>query len=508
MIYNINKKKYFISIETKLFNDLEQTVTKHNLNYSKNDNNIIKMDKAVFLIDFINYQKNIRKDHITANGYIRIFSRILNDYLQKELKKYKDFLITHKYIKISPYDDKLSQSYGYKISFNYNSDELDKVKREYIVYDFLSLTYEQVLIKYFEKNAQIEQKKKSADRNTRHLTKWINAENIQIDWQAAFNFIDSNESLCTDQKVQYSYTVNRIRFSQWYYLRSTNDNRLHSNLTNMPSILRQFLSHKGQELVSLDVKTSQPFILAGVFNLIIERKEDKLDMLKQGIRGADVKRKFNTVMNSISLESTTITDFEAYKNLVCYNDIYSYIGANLSDSFISSIKSNSPKGEYMDKVYSQALEYKTMTYFKDLRSYCKVLVLEYMYCAIEASSNRLKEMKRIYPDAVNKFIYDFKFCDELNIPKRQGKRKRTKIQCEKIDKSKKLFAKFLQQLEAYIIIDVITKELSTIYPEMFMATIHDSIVVPKEYEIKSKAFLQKRLHDLLGIEAEIKSENW
>jgi hypothetical protein len=46
------------------------------------------------------------------------------------------------------------------------------------------------------------------------------------------------------------------------------------------------------------------------------------------------------------------------------------------------------------------------------------------------------------------------------------------------------------------------------YPEMFMATIHDSIVVPKEYEIKAKAFLQRRLYELLGIEAEIKSENW
>ena len=92
MIYNINKKKYFISIETKLFNDLEQTVNKHNLHYSKYDNNIIKMDKAVFLLDYINFQKSYRKDDITENGYIRIPSEILNIYLQKELKKYKDFL--------------------------------------------------------------------------------------------------------------------------------------------------------------------------------------------------------------------------------------------------------------------------------------------------------------------------------------------------------------------------------------------------------------------------------
>lgn len=500
----IFKKKYFITIETKLFNDLEQTVNKHNLHYSGDDINKIMMDKAVFLLDYINFQKSYRKDDITENGFIRIPAEFLNDYLQKELKKYREFLKEYNYIEILPYNDELS--YGYKICFNYNSDELDKVKREYIVYDFLSVTYEQVLIKYFEKNAKIEQKKKSADRNTRHLTKWINEENIQIDWLAAFNFIENSKSLNADQKEHYSYTVNRIRFAQWNYVRSTSDNRLHSNLTNFPSILRQFLSHKGQELVSLDVKTSQPFILAGVFNLIMERKGDKLDMLKEGIRGMDVKEKFAAVMNSITLEPLTITDFEAYKNLICYNDIYSYIGANLSDSFISSI--TSPGGEYQGKVYNSSLKRQTTTYYKDLRSYCKVLVLEYMYCSIESSSKGLKEMKRIYPDAVNKFIYDFKFCEELNIPKRQGISRRTKIQRAKIVKSKKLFAKFLQQLEAYIILDVITKELSKMYPDMFMATIHDSIVVPKEYEIEAKAFLHKKLYDLLGIEAEIKSENW
>jgi hypothetical protein len=508
MIYNQNKKQFFMIIQNELFNDLEQTVEEHNLHLTEDDEDIIRMDKAVFLLDYINYQKSYRLDDVTENGYIRIHSKFLNLYLQKELKKYREFLKKNSYIKIFPYYTEGSQSYGYKVSYIKNPKKLDKGKSEYIVYEFLDKNYEQTLLKSYEKNAQIMHKKEVADRNTKHLTKWINEENIQVDWLSAFKFIENAKSLSIEQKEQYSYSINRIRFHQWYYLRSCNDNRLHSNLTNFPSILRQFLSHKGQELVSLDVKTSQPYLLAGIFNLFIEKKRDKLELLKQGLRGKEVKGKFGSLMNSISLEPLTITDFEAYKNLVCCNDIYSYIGANLSASFISSIKSTSPEGEYKDKVYNPILSRNTTTYYKDLRSYCKVLVLEYMYCSIESSSKRLKEMKQIYPDAVNKFIYDFKFCKELNIPKRQGIRKRTKIQREKIVNSKKLFAKFLQQLEAYIILDVITKELSKIYPEMFMATIHDSIVVPKEYEIEVKAFLQKKLYEILGIEAEIKSENW
>ena len=86
--------------------------------------------------------------------------------------------------------------------------------------------------------------------------------------------------------------------------------------------------------------------------------------------------------------------------------------------------------------------------------------------------------------------------------------KRSKRQNTKIDKSKKLFAKFLQQLEAGIILDTITKELSMIYPNMFMVTIHDSVTVPKNYETRIKSYIQKRLFEILGIEAEIKSAVW
>ena len=41
-----------------------------------------------------------------------------------------------------------------------------------------------------------------------------------------------------------------------------------------------------------------------------------------------------------------------------------------------------------------------------------------------------------------------------------------------------------------------------------MATIHDSITVPLEFEGTVKRFLKKRLFELFGIEAKVKSEIW
>jgi hypothetical protein len=158
-------------------------------------------------------------------------------------------------------------------------------------------------------------------------------------------------------------------------------------------------------------------------------------------------------------------------------------------------------------VYKPSLKYAIKTDFRDLRTYCKVLTLEYMYCSVDSSKKALNQIKRIYPNGVNKFIYLFKYCKELKLPK-SGKKKRNKRQNTVIDRSKKLFSKFLQQLEAGILLDTITKELSVIYPNMFMVTIHDSITVPKEYETRVKEFLQKRLFEIFGIESEIKTEYW
>ena len=248
-------------------------------------------------------------------------------------------------------------------------------------------------------------------------------------------------------------------------------------------------------------------MLAGLFNLMIEKKGDRLDWLKKGLKSKQVKDKFTIVMNSIAFEPLVTTDFRGYIKLICEGDIYSHIATNLDSSFIKGIKHKWKSG-YVDSAYVPSAGYKVKKYYKDLRSYCKILVLEYMYCSTESQSKRLKQIKRIYPNAVNKFIYDFKYCNEIDKLKKQGKRKRTKVQAYKIDRAKKLFSKFLQQMEAYLILDVITKEISEIYPEVFMATIHDSIIVPIEYQTEIKEFLNKRLFEIFNIRAEIKCEVW
>ena len=84
----------YIRIEQNLFDSLEMTVEVHNKHYAPEDENKICMDKAVFLINYIILKKFQNKDNL-VNGYVRLYSKFLNDYLKDELKKYRVFLKTN-----------------------------------------------------------------------------------------------------------------------------------------------------------------------------------------------------------------------------------------------------------------------------------------------------------------------------------------------------------------------------------------------------------------------------
>ncbi len=485
---------FYIFLEKNLFLYLEKTVEEYNKYFGVGDSTKIAIDKAVFFTYYILNQASYRRKEL-VEGYVRIPSSILNKYLKKELHKYATFLKSKGILSVIPYSKKKSESFGYKILPT--PPKVNKEKIIYEKYEFINMTYEKYLTKIIQKDNK--HKQKQADRKTKHLTKWLNAKEIQIDWHLAFDYIE-NSKMSDDKKCQYSYSVNRIRFKQLTYSRSGEDNRLHSNLTNLPSGLREYLKHKDEKLVSLDIKSSQPYLLAGIFNLIINKRKEKIEKLKRGLKSKDIQDKLTSIMNSISLQTSVLEDFKLYIKLICDDDIYTFIGQHLDTNFKEKIKF---KNGYRDKVYCPNLGHKKTTYFKDLRSYCKMLTLEFMYCSLNNNSRRIKEIRSIYPKEVVRFIEMFKYHKALD-----KKTVNTKREKQQIDKAKKMFPKFLQQLEAFIILDVITKELSNLFPEMFIATIHDSIIVPKTYEHKVKEFLEKRLFELLEIRAEIKVEYW
>src|SRR5690554_4446241 len=111
-------------------------------------------------------------------------------------------------------------------------------------------------------------------------------------------------------------------------------------------------------------------------------------------------------------------------------------------------------------------------------------MLEYLYCSPESSEKRYLEIRRIFPKSVNDFIDEMKADNKKNFPI------------------------ILQNIESHLFLDIIAKEIASERPSLFIATIHDSIIVPEgneDYVTRKMAEVLIRTFKLIP---EVKQECW
>lgn len=83
---------------------------------------------------------------------------------------------------------------------------------------------------------------------------------ITIDKELAMRYIKTVSKDLGKHKTDY-YKMSVELFDQKYFKVDTTGNRLHTNLTNLPSPLRRFLRASDKRLVQIDIKSSQPTFL-------------------------------------------------------------------------------------------------------------------------------------------------------------------------------------------------------------------------------------------------------
>jgi len=331
------------------------------------------------------------------------------------------------------------------------------------------------------------EEQKRADRSCGHLTKWLHPQYLSIKYSEAINFVDDLQYKGDYSDGQYSKRLQKIELIDKGYIsykREGNDKRLHSVLTNMPKDLRPYLLFEDEHLISLDLKSSQPFMLAGLINLVIRPNTEKVvNECINEIKGFKRRNRIRVNINmwKENLSSTDIPELKAYIKIVLEDDIYDYVGRNFSTEFL---KKKLKFGGYKDKFYCKHKEIKKFKFFNNSRDYAKVTFLEYLYSSPNNTEERIKEVKRILPKAVTDFV---------NILKKNVKND---------------FPIFLQNLESYIVIDKVTKEFSKKYPNVPLYTIHDSVATTEKYVQPLQVALERDIKDFFGIMPKIVSEDW
>lgn len=459
---------YFLITESS-FQKLKEKVRHYNRKREKGQPRL-KFDIACFFLHYFTYKVASTKDK-EQFGYIRLCSSILQK-LHKEYNAYRDFLVVHGFIKVDrTYSTAKNECMRYKVAFPKKQIKMIS----YSPKDF-------VLRKKVKDLSKIQQE--NADKRVIHLTKWLNPEYLDTDYENCLKYIH-NVKMKGSEKYHRRFLLETIHQGVYGYSRKGLDDRLHTPLTNLPKDLRCFLRHKGEPLVSMDIKTSQPYILAGLINLLyIVKEQDKVNKCVQVIRNIRIRNSIGSIITTMLVKEVgdpMLAELKQFIKLVTDGDIYEYIGHNFSEKFLYDIQT--PLG-ISDKFYNKTKEYKEVIHFATLRDYCKRAMLEYLYCSPNSKETRNKEIRRILPTVISELIDALKGEDKSHFPI------------------------FLQNLEAYLVLDRITKRIAQEKPDAPLYTIHDSVASTEEHVGLVRTSLKEGLTNFFGIIPKIETEHW
>ena len=232
------------------------------------------------------------------------------------------------------------------------------------------------------------------------------------------NYTEVLKSSYAEGTDQYNFilaSATRIINEDIYYRRDNTSGRFHSNVTNLAKGLRPYLRVKGQPLVNVDIKNSQPYL-----STIILTNPSKVSCMTENSAFALLLQTLQVSQNE---------DVKHYISLVVCGQLYEYL----------------------------------MKEFDLTRDETKVQVLRILF-----ARNRMPK------DGINRkcrMIFKSKFPTVHKIfSKVRGRERGDKFH------SFKRFAILLQRIEAFLMLDVILKRIYKELPGVVAITIHDSVL--------------------------------
>jgi hypothetical protein len=297
----------------------------------------------------------------------------------------------------------------------------------------------------------------------KYLTKWF-GNGLEIDFKSVQLFLENElrikskypELRDLDKRGKLISPINQYNFSiinaekivrkEFNLIRDSNVGRLHSNLTNMRSVLRNALTYKGEKLISIDLKNSQPYLSIGLLNHNI-------------INNILNYNNYYYIMLGETLKSIDSTNFEDYISLVSNGSFYNYLEQKLSE-----------KGLVFHN-YKSVKQTAFQVLFTDNRFIGQK----------EAAPKRV--FKELFPE-VYKVFSEIKKNDKTLLPR------------------------VLQYVESRLFLEKISLKLSKEFPDAPIFTIHDSVATTAEYVGYFKPIVSEVLEKAIGYEPTLHVEEW
>lgn len=318
------------------------------------------------------------------------------------------------------------------------------------------------------------------------LAKWLSLISIDIEGVSRhlaelFSSAGEGRSKTDIPRRMRLHAVCELVAGRFRFIQDDFGHRIHSNLTSLPRDLRPFLRLDGSPLVNIDLKNSQPMLLAGLLQGNI--REAPLDFLSEvGIEAGS--KEYQTFLKTIRLLQridTDGSDIRTYCDLVREGRFY--------EDFIERLRNWNPHDPNAGEYENVINRLKKLTKYKTIdRDQVKKAVMVTLF-----SSNRHIGDK---PDADLKNRFREFFPDVYSVIQKLKEGEKNRL------------ARFLQRSESMVVLAHTCKRLHNLDPEIPLITIHDSISTTEEHAEIVEQVLLEEAERVVGFKPIVKAETW
>lgn len=415
--------------------NVDDLLSKYELSRTRRKNLEIRIIKIVSVL----YPTNYNLHRFKAGGFTHLGSkfkkRILNneyEFIHKLLTEGKDPIIKIKksykvggYSKLHRLNEKYRNSPMAK--FKYKPPNQKKVKTNESILD----------IQFNANKLSIHHSVKEFLYNLYHSV----LTNLKKDKEITLlkNYIGRNLNIIED-----------INEGKFYNNRSYSNNRFNSSITSLNKLVRPFLLVNNKKLISVDIKSSQPYLLASLLNVNFYNKDNKnkYNYYSVGPVGG-------SILFPRFLEGKE-KGIEQYQNISFEDDFYSIVLRNELGREPTTIERN-------------RLKHKTMQFLFYNNHKAK-------------QKSELKYLVKQFPK-INDFIVSC--LNSVGV---------------------KRFSYLLQRAESFLVLDTVCVEFNNKYKSAPFFTIHDAVLTTEEHYEKLYRIMFEQLKLMTGINPGLKIE--
>ncbi|MBL4587443.1 MAG: hypothetical protein JKX84_10370, partial [Flavobacteriales bacterium] len=218
----------------------------------------IERDKLVHVVNLVSELPAYDKNIYTADGYVPLNAQKLQKRGIKNYPEYMSYLVNANVLETDGYYIPEEKSTGYRFAPEYQTT----LKEEEISKWTLRRNIMQNTRPQIEHTTQLP-----------YLYKWYN-EDLTIDFDGAMEYLNLQLQADTYNRIpnalikhNASYmNVQKLLHHEFHFSVDETVFRLHTNLSTLKSELRNFLTYRGENLVSLDYVNSQPLFAAHILS--------------------------------------------------------------------------------------------------------------------------------------------------------------------------------------------------------------------------------------------------